>query len=219
MLECKEYSAFELRKYMKVKGNKALKDKLNRYLIDYSCDGRGDTAIFQIHNISDPLRVYCVFELAFPYNTDFTKLSYFLHFFYENPDFNGKPMEMMEEELRTTEYGMSRQTISKYLEHLKKINYIAESFEFVYYKVYKKYGVQTHDIITEEQYRYAWRQYFEYRELHPEDNSRPAYAYMYSKFGGVPRKQAKYEENAFTQNKVEYLLSLVTDRISDDLSS
>lgn len=219
MLECKEYSALELRRMMHAGSNDSLKKKLKRYNIDYSWRGSGNKAFFQIYEIHDPFKVYCVFNLAFPYNSDFMKLCYFLHFFFERPDFSWKSMEMMEEELRRERFGMSRQTISKYLKHLEKLNYISRGSEFVYYKVYKRYGVQTHDIITKEEYLSAWRLYFEYREQHPEDNSRPAYSYMYSMFGGVPRKQAKYEENAITQKELEYLLSLVTDRISGDLSS
>ena len=219
MLECKKYSALELRRMMQAGNNDSLKKKLDRYNIDYSWSGRGNKAYFQIYEIPDPFKVYCVFNLGFPNNSDFTKLSYFLHFFFERPDFSWKSMEMMEEELRHERFGMSRQTISKYLKHLEKLNYISRGSDFVYYKVYKKYGAQTQEQITKEEYSYAWRLYFEYREQHPEDNSIPAYSYMYSRFGGVPRKQAKYEENGITLKQLEYLLSLVADRIADDLSS
>lgn len=216
MLECKEYSAIELRRIMHAGNNDSLKKKLDRYQINYSCLGRGDVAQFNIHEITDPLKVHCVFDLGFSPQTDFTKLSYFLHFLFERPDFFWKPMEVMEEELRNESFGMSRQTIHKYLEKFKALNYFSRGSDFVYYKVYKKYGAQTHELITKEKYSYGWHFYFEYREKYPEEASRSAYFYMYSKFGGVPRKQAKLEENGIFQKELEYLLSLVADRISDE---
>ena len=113
---------------------------------------------------------------------------------------------------------MTRQTIAKYKANLTKLGFFSPHGDFVYYKVFKKYGVQEHEVITEEEYRKAWRLYWEFRDTHPDSGSCPAYSHMYTLFGGVPRKQQRIEENAFYRQEIDHLFALVSNSILEDVS-
>lgn len=203
------------------RGKQAVDRKLKNYGYGFDSTGRGKTRVYTITSLPNAqarFKSYCVFALGFDANTDFIKLRDFIFYLLKDNDFAWRPNEMMEEYLRKEGRGMSSDTISKYKIRLKNLDMFAPVGDFVYYKVFKHYGVQEHEIITKEEYNEAWRYYFEWRDENPDEDSLPAYRHMYSKFGGVPRKQRTIVRNAFGAEKLNTLSKLVTDSILEELA-
>lgn len=209
MLEEKTYTIEELSDIIGTSGKEATNRKLKGYKIDYKSEGRGNKLVYTITNITDRFKVFCVFDLGFSPQTDFRKLRDFLFYLLGNDDFNWRPMEMMEEYLLIRGKGISRQTISKYIERLKSLDLFAEISDYVYYRVYKYFGVQKHEIVTKEEYSKAWRLYWDKR-AHGYD-SRAAYSCMYTAFGGVPRRHAILAKSAFCLDQYNLLTELIAE--------
>ena len=217
MLECREYSAPEMRAYLKVKTNSQAVNKLNRYDVVYFLNGRGDSATFNIVENNDPFKVYCVFDMGFDPHSDFKKLRNYLFFLLGNDEYCWLPDEPMEAYLKSKGYTISRQTISKYRTHLEMIDYIGGG-DFIYYKVYRdEYDQERHCPVEEEDYKKAWHLHWDKRN-EEQWSSEQAFAYMYKVFGGVPRKQKKPYRNLFFYYEINYLMGLVTDSILDEVS-
>ena len=70
MLECKQYPAPEIWKYVGARDHEGAKRKLNRYGVACFVNGRGESANFNITAITDPFKVYCVFDLGFFFVTE-----------------------------------------------------------------------------------------------------------------------------------------------------
>lgn len=221
MLELRDYPLGVLENLIDTKGKQATDRKLTAYGYEYSSTGTGKKRVYTITTLPDALhqfRSYCVFSLEFPPQTDFKKLRNFVCYLFGDEDFNWRPEEAMEEYLRLEKRGISRQTIASYKKHLEA-HYIIDTVfgDFVYYKVYKDCGAQTHEIITKEEYSRAWRLYWKWREEHPDDDSTPAYSFMYNKFGGVPRKQRRIQDNLFGKKEADILYALATDSILEEI--
>lgn len=208
MLEKRIYPIEELSAIIGTSGKTATDRKLNSYRISYTSVGRGNRLVYTITDIPDRFRVFCVFDLKFSPQTNFTKLRDFIFYLLGDDDFSWRPMEMMEEYLRIAKVPISRQTISKYLKYLEKMNLIA-SGDYVYYRVYKYYGEQRHEVITKEAYSTAWRLYWDKREKGY--GSRAAYSVMYNAFQGVPRKQRRIEQNGLYNDTLSLLSEFVAE--------
>lgn len=208
MLEAKAYTANELFSILGTNSKTATNRKLNSYKVSYTSAGRGNNLTYTITDIPDRFKVYCVFDLRFDPHTDFNKLRDFLFYLLGDDDFSWRPVEMMEEYLRKVKRGISRQTISKYVEQLEGLNLIAGT-DYVYYRVYKDFGVQKHEIVTKEEYSAAWSVYWAKRECGYD--SRAAFSAMYNAFKGVPRKQRRIEQNALYNDTLDLLSELVTE--------
>ena len=189
MLELTTYKPAEIGAYLGTFGKEATERKLKRYGIQYYTDGTRANLTYTITAIPDPFKVFCVFDLGIDPRVDFTKFRDFLFYLLGDEDFSWRPKEMMEEYLREVGSPLSRKTISKYINRLEKLNLIYTQGDVVYYKVYKYYGVQKHEIITKEEYSAAWAVYWEKRRNN--ESWAVAYCSMYSKLGGVPRKQCR----------------------------
>ncbi len=210
MLEEKTYKIRDLEAYLHTRSPKKVREKLSRYDVEYiEGSERGPLRTYEITAINDPFRLYCVFDLGVSPQTDFHKLRDFTVYLLTNDDFSWRPMEMMEEYLRRFTDGPTRQTISHYLRIFTDRELIALNGEYVYYKVYKDRGVQKHEIIEKAEYSAAWAVYWECRN--EEKNSGVAYTTMYNKFGGVPRKQRKVNQNAFYLDTLDRLEEYATD--------
>ena len=218
-LTLKNYPLGVLENLIGSRGKQQVDNKLTRYGYSFTSTGRGKQRVYTITALPDAIsrfKSYCVFSLGFDPHTEFRKLRDWLFYFFWDEGFNGRSDEMMEEYLRLEGNGISRQTIGKYRKKLEKLNYIASS-DFVYYRIWKEYGVQRSEVITREEYSKAWKSYFEWREAHPDEDSRPAYAHMYNKFGGVPRKQAKLEINGIYKQELNTLNDLVCATIEEEI--
>lgn len=209
MLECRTYSYQELSAYLKTTSPKGIKTKLRNYEVEFESTGRGDRSTYQITAINDPFKVFAVFDLEASPQTDFHKFSYFVYLILTDDKFCGMGAEMMEEHLRTSVCQMSRQTIAKYIRRLTDFNLIDFTSEFVYYKVYKKYGVQTHDVISREEYSAAWRIYWECKDEGYSTGG--AFQTMYNWFGGVPRKQKLIEKNGIYNDLIEWVVGILIE--------
>lgn len=215
-LAMRDYPLGVLENIIGSRGKEAVDRKLKHYGYGFTSTGRGKTRVYTITSLPNAqarFKAYCVFALGFDGNTNFIKLRDFIFYLLKDADFAWRPNEMMEEYLRREGRGMSSDTISKYKIRLKNLELFAPVGDFVYYKVFKHYGVQEHEVITKEEYNEAWRYYFEWRNDHPDEDSIPAYRHMYNKFGGVPRKQRKIEPNAFHAEELNILCALVSDAI------
>jgi hypothetical protein len=125
---------------------------------------------------------------------------------------------MMEQYLRGVGKGMSRQTIHNYKKRLEDFGLIDTRFgDYVYYKVFKRYGVQEQEEITKEEYSKAWKLYWEFRNANPDADSTPAYSYMYSQFGGVPRKQHRIQQNGIYKQENNILFDLASKSILEEI--
>lgn len=224
VLELRDYPIGLLESIIKTKGKEATDRKLKSYGYGFDPNnGRGRNRIYTITSLPDSFhqfRSYCVFALGFSPNCDFKKVRDFLYLFLGDEDFNWRPDEQKEEYTRLLGKGISRQTIAKHSSHLEKLGYVDSIFgDFVYYRVYKDFGVQKQEIIERAQYSAAWRVYWDWRNSHPNEDSRRAYAKMYSKLNGVPRKQRKPNFNAWYKDEMSYLLELATNSILDEVSA
>ena len=220
-LEMRDYPFGVIRQILGTSNKQNTDQKLERYGYGFTSSGWGTSRVYTITALPDALsllKTYCVFSLDVSPQTDFRKFRDFVFYLLADDDFNWRPDEMMEEYLRLEGRGMARQTIAKYKACMKDLGYFTTAGEFVYYKVFKVYGVQKQELITEEEYRKAWRLYWEFKNAHPESDSRPAYSHMYSLFGGVPRKQQRMEANAFYKQEIDHLFELVSNSILEEVS-
>lgn len=211
MLELKTYKFAEIAAYLHAGRSRGVRDKLTHYGVEYTESGghHDQSKTYTITAINDPFRLFCVFDLDIPPQTDFKKLRDFTVYLLTSNDFNWRPMEMMEEYLRRFADGPSRQTISHYLRLFSDKGLIAMNGDFVYYKVYHDRGIQKHEIITKEQYCAAWAVYWDRRNQGAD--SLAAYHAMYSWLGGVPRKQQKIAQNGIYQDELDRLEEYATD--------
>ena len=208
MLELREYKYAEIAKYLHCSSVAGLNKKLNTYDVEYQQKGRGQSSTYIITAINNPFKVFSVFDLDISPQVDFVKLSYF---FYEllQDQYMGLGAEMIEEKLRNTPHPISRQTISKYLRYAESNNLIAiDTFDCVYYRVYKHYGEQVHEEITREEYANAWKYYWHLRNEEGWDSS-PAFTAMYNKFKGAPRKQGKILRNGIYNDLIKWILEVL----------
>lgn len=215
MLECRCYEYEELSKYLGTIDPQGIERKLKTYGVEFSKSGRGKKSIYNISAINEPFKVFAVFELEADPHTDFQKLAYFIYLVLNDEGFNGMGAEMMEEYLRKKPFGMSRQTISKYLDLLEEQNLIALlRSDCVYYRVYKKYGVQTHDVVERKEYCDAWKVYWDCINNKGYDSS-AAFQTMYNKFGGVPRKHPTIGLNVFYKDVLDWLTEILEKDFGD----
>ena len=221
-IELRDYPLGVLENLIGSRGKQAVDRKLKSYGYKFSSDGTGKKRVYTITALPDArhqFRSYCVFTLGFDPNTNFKKLRDFVWYVMTDDDFTWRPEEMMEEYLRMEGRGITRQTIAGYKKRLEA-HYIIDTIfgDFVYYKVYKEYGVQKHEIITKEEYSAAWKLYWNWRNAHPGEDSTPAYSHMYTKFGGVPRKQRRIQDNLFGKEKADILYDLALKSILEEVS-
>lgn len=216
LLEWKAYPAPEMWQMLGVRDNQGAQRKLGRYGVRFFVNGWGKNASFNITAIDDPFKVYCILEMGFDANSDFRKLRNYLFFLLGDDEYCWLPDEPMEKYMRSKGFYLSRQTITKYREHLESLNYI-HGGDFIYYRVYRDdRDRQCYQQVEKEEYSKAWRVYWDMRN--DGADSELAFACMYSAFGGVPRKQAKPIKNAFHLKELNYLLDLVSTSIYNEAS-
>ncbi|MBQ6056623.1 MAG: hypothetical protein IJL34_03015 [Treponema sp.] len=221
-LEMRAYPIGMLSGLLRTNGKQATDRKLAAYGYGFTSAGTGTKRVYTITALPDALqrfKFFCVFSLGFDPNTDFRKLRDFVFYLMGDDDFNWRPAEMMEEYLRNEKRGISRQTIGKYLQHFESLCLFVRTDDYVYYRVKKNYGVQEHEIITKEEYCQAWSYYHEWRNAHPEEDSRPAFTSMYNRFGGVPRKQGRVDRGApWNRETINTLFDLASQSILEEVS-
>ncbi len=211
MLEERSYTKQELAELLGTKDRQGIKDKLDGYDVVYSIKGNGDNAVFKIKRLNDPFKVFCILELGFRPQCDFTKVRNLFWYYFNDEEFMAMPDEVKEHRMGENGHPVSRQSIAKYLEKLAVNNYInPQSGNFIYYFAYK----DTQTITTREQYSKAWKEYH-VRKL--QTNYFEAIMRMRRIYGGVAKKQAIPDVNGIYIDKINYLNELIIRSISDEL--
>jgi len=211
MLELKTYTFAEMSQLLNGTSDiQGIKRKLQRYGVEFDMNGRGRSATFEIKNISQPFKVFCITELGIDANADFTKIRNLFYYLFCSDKFAELPVTEMERIMEQDGMKIVRQTISKWIEHLHKIGYIhLDQADFNYYAIYSDdNGEKAYKTITKEQYNEGWKTYWDNRD---EVDSGFAYASMYDLIGGHPCKKPKIEHNAFYSEEIKRLIDAVNE--------
>jgi len=214
MLEVgKVYPKPEMTRIFGTKAKLGIDRKLAGYGITFSVSGRGERAVYKIHSICDPFKVFAITELGFDANTDFRKLRNFYYYFFNDEEFMAMPDEVKEARMRKEGKDISRQTIAGYTQKLIARDLVDRSSHssFIYYFAYK--GEQR--IVERAEYSKAWREYWQNK-----DNGMDYYEAineMIVTYGGVARKQPIPELNGIYNETIEYLRFLIQQSIENEI--
>lgn len=212
MLECRTYTYSEFTELFHTRDNAGMARRLNRWGIRFEKKGRGANATYNILEIPDPFKVYCILELEVSPQTDFDKFALFLYYLLNDEAFAGLPCERMEAKIRGDGCTLTRQTIETYLRRLDQKNLISRtSYNYHYYFAKSGSLIDT----TQEQYSEAWRNYW--KDIESGYSSRDAIYRMCMKYGGVARKQHIIDFNAFYNKTMDTLNDMVCERIEGKL--
>ena len=214
MLEVKKYGIVELSAILGSTGKQAIDRKLERYGIEYTSTGRGQALVYEIKNIPDPFKVYCITKLGIPAQANFEKIRNLYYYFFCDEGFADLPLIEMAEYMEAEGVPASRQFVTKWIEYLKDINYIHfTQKECRYYAIEKTPSkVKICHEITREEYRQAWAIYHQHKI---EDGCFLAYARMYNTLGGHPYKKPIYYENAIMFQEIQELIDIILDTLPD----
>lgn len=214
MLEERKYTKAEIAEILGTRNRQGIERKLKGYKVEFDPQGSGSNLIYTINKIHDPFRLYCITELGFDGRTDFTKLLYFLYYFFNDIEFMAMPDEV--KEARTEEQGrkIARQTIAGYTAKLDRKNLIDRNTNnFIYYFAIKK----TQRIVEKDEYLQAWHEHWD-RRKNGMDNY-PSIMKMFADYGGVARKQPIPEINGIYTEQIEYLNTLIQQSIEKEMES
>ena len=112
MLELRKYPKAELSEMFGTQDTEGLKRKLKRYGITFETIGRGQTLTFDIKAMEDQFKVFCITELDFEANCDFTKVRNFYYYYFNDEEFMAMPDEVKEARMWAEGHPVSRQTIA-----------------------------------------------------------------------------------------------------------
>ena len=212
MFREKEYTIMEMREITGTKDRQGIREKLNNYAIEFDESGWGKTVVFDIKNIPDKLKVFFVIDLKVPAQTDFTKLKYFLYYFFCDETFAQIPDEAKAERLKKDKNDISRQTIAKYIARLDTLNLISKNTDnYVYYFASGNYRENT----TKETYSKAWKEYWQNKSNGY--STADAINEMRYNYGGVARKYPIPEWNGIYLEEINYIIDLVCESIENEL--
>lgn len=212
MLELRTYNIDEINAILGTTNRQGIQRKLNRYGVEYSVSGWGTKTKFEIKNIEDEFKLFCILDLGMSANTDFNKFLYFLYYFLNDEDFRWLPDEILEIKMNEREIHISRQTIANYKRVLSRLNLFAKVGDYVYY-----FARRNNQIITDETiYKKAWREYWENKNNGID--SQEAICIMRADYGGVARKQAIMEENAIHADTINKINDMVCRAVEKNLS-
>ena len=186
--------------------------KLNRYQVDVQVFGRGEKAQFEILEIGDPFKLFCITELGFDANTDFDKLQYFYYYFFNDDEFAAMPDDEKAQRMADSGCPVCRQTIANYIRKLEQNVWIAKDTENCIY--YFARGSERR-IVNKEEYTTAWKEYW----CDKDDgvSSEDAIKNMRLKYYGIARKNPIPRSNAFFLNDIEQLCNLIQIRMEQQI--
>ena len=212
MLEERKYTIAEMAQITGTQSRQGIRRKLENYEIVFEESGRGSSVVFDVKNIKDKFRVFCIIDLNFPSQTDFIKLKYFMYYFFCDETFAQIPDEAKEERLRGDGNDISRQTVSKYIERLNTLNLISKNTgNYVYYFASGNYRETT----TKETYSKAWKEYWQNKNNGY--TTTDAINEMRYNYGGVARKYPIPEWNGIYLDEINYIIDLVCESIENEL--
>ena len=215
MLELRRYTRCEIAEMFGIRlsnnNNEAIKNRLNRYGVEYNVIGRGAGAEFDITNIEDEFKLYCLTDLKMSANTDFNKFLYFMYYFLNDETFRSLPDEMLETKMDERNTHISRQTISGYKRVLESRNLFHSSYEYIYYFARKEKRILT----DKETYNKAWWEYWNNRDEGADAGE--AISAMCAKYGGVAMKQSIMEANGIYLETINRINDMVCNAIENEL--
>ncbi|MBQ2824413.1 MAG: hypothetical protein IJF18_07535 [Oscillospiraceae bacterium] len=220
MLEERVYTQEELSEILGTIEVKNIKAKLKRYNVDFTATKVEESYVFDIHRINDKFKVFCILELKFPAQTNFSKLKYFVYYFFNDNDFNLLSHKLMMKKLKEV-FGEapSRETIDKWVKKLRGQNlFIEDICEYRYFSVDK----ESYKEISHEEYKKAWNVYWKYVNLHFDDedyNHYEAIIKMYSVIGGKAVKRPLININGFYNDKIKKLTEYALESIEQEINS
>ncbi len=206
MLELKKYTKAEMTEMFGTRSKQGLERKLDRYGVVYEESGYGNNLIFEIVDIPDRFKLYCITELGFTGGSDFIKARNFYNHFFNDEEFMAMPDEVKEYRMRQINQDISRQTIAGYTSKLERKDLIDRtSKNFKYYFAYR----QTQRFVERDEYLQSWREYW--KDIKDGYNNYDAINKMRNKYGGVARKQAIPEINGIYLDKINLLCDLIQE--------
>lgn len=210
----RSYSKSELNVMLGKSSVQALQRKLKRYGVTFHTTGRGEKSKYEILDIDDPFKLFCIIELDFEANADFDKIQYFYYYFFNDDEFAAMPDEEKAQQMSERGCPVTRQTIKRYTQKLERKIWIAKDTENCIY-----YFVRGNErrIVEKEEYSKAWKEYW-----HDKDDglsSEDAIINMRTKYNGVARKQPVPLRNAFYLAKIEEMCNYIQARFEKQFNS
>ena len=202
MLECRTYSYAELSALLHTRDRQGIVRRFERWEVKYTTTGRGTGQKFAITEIGNPFKVYCILDLGFSPQTDFTKLAFFTYYLLCDDEFQQLPSAQMEEYLRADGHTLSRQTIS---------NYLCRGFDYLYYFAFGGYHKDTDEIT----YKRAWSEHWE--RIQQGWPSSESIVQMRMDYGGVARKHPLLIFSAFFNPMYGQIIDWALEAMNVDL--
>lgn len=205
MLENRLYTRKELTELFKTDRLDSIKAKLKRQGYEFTTSGRGETACVTITKRPPRFRRFCIDKLGFAPQTDFEKLKIFLYKYMFKDTFRELPKNGMKD-IMIQETVISNPTITNYIRKLYNNNIIGHG-DPNYFSINKHLG--TYTPITEEQYKEAWKIYWENRE----GGYFIAFVEMCAHVNGYPFKNDKMIFNALEDATIMELQEILLEEV------
>lgn len=227
MLQLRDYTKKEMAKTIGCNEYdvEAIRRKLNAYGVAFTYD-RG-TQTYTITDTGDLFKQLCVWDYDLPRNIDYEKFALYVFLVFvankEGIDYNSMPLEEMADTLavRYPELATSRQTLSKYQEHLDKLGLaICDTGNPNFVLANKTNEGTTYTPIDNKIYSEAWKYYFSQKDMYKRDPeavdwaSTFAYRDMVKKYGGHPKKHYPMVGSAFTKKEAATFIDLATEKVT-----
>lgn len=211
MLEIKNYPISELSAVLGTNGKQNIDRKLERYGVKFVSTGSGQSRIYEIKEITNSFKLYCIIEMGMSAGVDFEKFKYFCYYIFCDESFADFPIVEMETIMSEDGVHVSRQTISNWMNRLSEIGYIHfdKNVDCIYYAITKTPDKKKHYAeISQEIYCKGWSLYWSNKEKIGTD---AAYREMYNCVGGHPYKHPRIDKNGFYSEKIEELIDLISE--------
>ena len=214
MLKVGKYPIGELKKLLGTADKQGIDRKLTRYGVAFSSTGWADSRVYEITNIPDPFRLYCVLMLGIPAQSDFEKIRNLYYYFFCVEGFTDLPLIEMAKVMEAEGVPASRQFVSKWIEYLRHLDYINfTQSDCEYYAISRdEQGNRVCKSISRTDYCNAWSIYFEWRDV---EGCGTAYARMYNTIGGHPYKKPIYQQNALMYAEIQELIDIIIDTLPE----
>ena len=214
MIELKSYTVTELAAALHIKADKQQLDKkLNNLGIVYCSNGHGKTLTYEITEIKDEFKVFCILDLDFSASTDFHRLAYFLYLFFNDDDFQIQPFAEMEKRLNDRNSKVSRQTLSTWKKKLVAKDLFINSGEYRYYSVSNEERRE----ISHELYSQVWKEH--YKLIDMGYRNAQAFSKMYKTIGGRAVKRPLIDMNGFYTKTIDRITELAARIIDDEVKT
>lgn len=208
-LELRTYTRAELKEIFHTDRTDSIKRSLTRAGYAFKSGGRGKGYWIEITALPSPPTPFEVFarrEFDCGPQTDFKAMeTHFFLLFYE-PEYQFLPSNHQAKYLgENYQLTVSDHSLRNWQRFLIDKNWIAKDKSKVKYFLCRK-GKPPYEI-TEEEYKKAWHKYFSLCQKGIDRST--ALHIIYDSYGGMPRKQVGFSENALTQEKLQELRNIL----------